>query len=105
MRHYGCDDADEIDIVASDEFAPVAFHVRNIELARDFCGVIAARAGNRQHTCALTVLETRNLRGLRKTGADDADANLIHNLLTIVGEYLIKVSGWTKFVDLLQVRK
>lgn len=47
MRNHWRDDANQIDVVASDERAPITFNVGNAQLARDFFRMFAVPAGNR----------------------------------------------------------
>ena len=77
MRNDGCNDADEIDVVASDQRAPVTFDVFNAEFVRDFLSMFATGAGDRHNPHAVASFEAGNLRGARKARADDADANCV----------------------------
>src|SRR5215831_18300151 len=60
--YYGCDDADQIDIVALDHATPVFGHVRNAEFTRDLLSVFTARAGNRYQGGVAAMGKTGNLR-------------------------------------------
>ena len=53
------------------------FDVIDGELARDFFGTLAMRAGNRDDARVLAVSEPGNLRRAREAGADDANANYL----------------------------
>lgn len=70
-------DADQIDIIASDQSAPVILGVFDAKLARNFFGVLTMGAGDRDDAGVFAVLETRNLRRARESRADDADANCL----------------------------
>ena len=71
------DDADQIDIIATDERAPIIFNVIDAKFAGNFFSPIAMRAGNRDDPRVLAVLEPGNLRRAREAGADNADANCL----------------------------
>ena len=77
MSNHGCDDADEIDVIASDQCAPVTFDMFNAKLPGDFFGFFAMRAGNRDNARTLAILESRNLRRARKSRADNPYADCL----------------------------
>src|SRR5713226_3581528 len=77
MRHHGRDDTNQIEIIATDERAPIIFDVVDCELARSFCSTFAMSAGNRHNLRAFAGFEARNLRRARKAGANNSDANLV----------------------------
>jgi len=68
-------DANQVNIVTRHDCAPIALNMGNVEFPRDFFSMFATGAGNRDNLRAFTVLETGNLRRLRKTGADYADSD------------------------------
>ena len=77
MRDDWRDDAHQIDILASNQRAPVAFDVFNAKFVRDFLGMLAVRAGDCDHARAFTVLEARNLCRARKARANNAYADCL----------------------------
>lgn len=72
MRDDRRDDADQIDVVASHEPAPIGFDVLDIELARDSLRMLTMPAGNGDDLRAGAVLKTGNLRRPRKARANDS---------------------------------
>ena len=77
MRDDGRDDTHEIDIIPSDERAPIVFNVIDAELARNLFGMFTMGAGDRNDARILAVSEPGNLRRAREPRANDADANCL----------------------------
>jgi len=77
MGDYWRNDTNQIDIIPSDERAPIIFNVIDAEFARDFFGIFTMGAGNRNDARILAVSEPGNLRRAREARADDADANCL----------------------------
>jgi hypothetical protein len=75
MRHHGRDYADQINVVASDESAPIIFDVLNVEFARNFLSVLAVGAGDRYYPRAVAVFEAGNLRRASKPRPNDSKAD------------------------------
>ena len=74
VRHDRRDDADEVDIVPRDQRAPIVCDMIDVEIARDFCGMVAMRAGYRENPRAGAGFKAGYLRRARKARADDAYA-------------------------------
>ena len=62
MRDDRRNDADQIDIFALHQAAPIILDVGNAEFARDCFRTLAMRAGDRDNLRALAILERGNLR-------------------------------------------
>src|SRR5437870_1218297 len=75
MRDDGGDDADQIDVFAGDERAPVIVDTWNSELTRNVFCIFTMTAGDRDDARAFTIREAGNLGRLRKAGTDDADSD------------------------------
>ena len=71
------DDADQINVVACDYFAPIVRRIFNIELTRHTLRVLTMPARNRHDARILARAKGRNLRRAREACPDNADANEI----------------------------
>ena len=75
MRRRRRNHADEVHVIALDQFLPVIRHVLNLKFRGDLLRVLAVAAGNRNDARVFTILETGNLRRARKASANNADTN------------------------------
>jgi hypothetical protein len=75
MRHDRRHNADEIDIVASHDAAPIIFDVWDTEFARDLFRMFTMRAGDRNDFGSFAILEAGNLRSAREPRANNTYAN------------------------------
>ena len=77
VREYRRHHTHQIDVIASNQGAPVTFDVGNVKFASDHGGMFAMRTANRHDARVFTVFESGNLRGARKAGPNDANANFL----------------------------
>src|SRR5213593_635791 len=84
MRDHRRDDADKIDIIASDQRSPIAFDLLDSKFARYFLSMFTMRAANRDDARAFTVLKSRNLGCPREPSANNSYPDCLCDCLDLV---------------------
>jgi hypothetical protein len=75
MRNNRSYDADEIDVAARNQRAPIIFDVGDVEFTGNFFGMFTVSTGNRDKLRSFAVPKPWDLRRAGKARPYDSDAN------------------------------